>query len=145
MTTPRLTPYGDETILLSRILLSLLFIIFGWDKLTGFGGTVAYMGHIGVPVPWLATLIAVIAEVFGGLAILLGIATRPIALLMALYTLATALLGHHFWTMSGMPRYEAAINFYKNLGIMGGFFLLYVTGPGRYALEARSARLSVWP
>lgn len=145
MTTPRSALLADETILASRILLVLLFIVFGWDKLTNFGGTAAYMAHGGVPMPGLATLIAIIMEVFVGLAILLGIATRPLALLMALYTLGTALLGHHFWTMTGMARYESAINFYKNLSIIGGFFLLYVTGPGRYALEARNARLSVWP
>ena len=27
-------------------------------------------------------------------------------------------------------------NFYKNLSIMGGFLLLYVTGGGKYAIDA---------
>ncbi len=66
--------------------------------------------------------------------------TRPLAILLAIYTLLTALIGHHYWTMTGMAQYEAEINFYKNVSIMGGFFLLYVTGPGRYSIDAQLAR-----
>ncbi|HYZ34105.1 MAG TPA: hypothetical protein VE684_17675 [Crenalkalicoccus sp.] len=39
--------------------------------------------------------------------------------------------------MEGAARYGNAINFYKNLSIIGGFLLLYVTGPGRYSVDAR--------
>jgi hypothetical protein len=41
------------------------------------------------------------------------------------------------WTMDGDVRYENAINFYKNISIIGGFLLLYVTGGGRYSVDAR--------
>ncbi|HWT36719.1 MAG TPA: DoxX family protein, partial [Paraburkholderia sp.] len=50
---------------------------------------------------------------------------------------ATALIGHHYWTMQGMERYANTINFYKNLSIMGGLFLLVITGPGRYSIDRR--------
>ena len=63
--------------------------------------------------------------------------TRPLALLLMLYTLATAIIGHHYWTMTGMNQFEAMINFYKNVSIMGGLLLLYVTGPGKYSIDAR--------
>jgi uncharacterized membrane protein YphA (DoxX/SURF4 family) len=46
---------------------------------------------------------------------------RPLAFLLALYTLATALIGHHFWTMDGAVRSANAINFYKNISIVGRF------------------------
>jgi hypothetical protein len=52
----------------------------------------------------------------------------------------TALIGHHFWTMEGAARYANVINFYKNLGIIGGCLLLYVTGPGRYSVDAALGR-----
>jgi putative oxidoreductase len=39
--------------------------------------------------------------------------------------------------MEGAERFENAINFNKNLAIIGGFLLLYVTGAGRYSLDAR--------
>jgi putative oxidoreductase len=72
----------------------------------------------------------------------LGVLTRPLALLLALYTLGTALIAHHFWTMEGGDRYANAINFYKNISIIGGLLLLYVTGAGKYSVDARCG---IWP
>jgi putative oxidoreductase len=127
----------NEAILAARILLALLFLIFGWKKLTGFSGTVGYMSMVGAPVPELSAIIAVIMEFFVGISILLGVATRPLAILLMLYTLATALIGHHYWTLTGMAQYEAMINFYKNISIMGGLLLLYVTGAGKHSVDAK--------
>lgn len=130
----------DAIIVVARILLVWLFVMYGWPKLTGFSGTVAYMGEVGAPLPLLAAAIAVIMEFFAGIAVLLGLFTRPLALLLCLYTLGTALIGHHYWTMSGRALHGNEINFYKNISIMGGFLLLYVTGAGKYSLDARLFR-----
>lgn len=126
----------DEVILIARILLVLLFVVFGWGKLMNYAGTVSYMARMGLPVPSIAALVAIVVEVFVALVIALGFWTRPLALLLALYTLATALIGHHFWSMAGADRIANAINFYKNISIIGGFLLLYVAGPGKYSLDA---------
>jgi putative oxidoreductase len=125
----------DGAILIARILLMVLFLIFGWQKLTGFSGTEAYMAHVGAPSPFLSAVIAVVMEFFVGLALVLGLATRPLAILMLLYTFGTALIGHPFWTLTGMDRFEAMINFYKNISIMGGLLLLYVTGAGKFSID----------
>ncbi len=127
----------DEVILLSRFLLVLLFLIFGWGKFTDYSGTIAYMQQVGAPMPTVATIVAIIMELFASLAIIVGIFTRPLAILLAIYTLGTALIGHHYWTMTGMAHFEGEINFYKNISIIGGCFLLYVTGAGKYSLDAR--------
>jgi putative oxidoreductase len=128
--------FRDEVILIARILLMLLFLVFGWGKLTNYAGAVDSMTRAGAPLPAVAALVAIVAEVFGSLAIVLGVWTRPLALLLALFTLGTALIGHHFWTMEGPGRIANAINFYKNISIIGGFLLLYVTGAGRYSVDA---------
>lgn len=127
---------GNEVLLAARVLISLLFMIFGWEKLTGFSGTVLYMTHVGAPAPVLATIIAIIMEFFVGITIAAGVFTRPLAVLLALYTLGTALIGHHYWTMTGMAHFENKINFYKNLSIIGGLLALYVAGAGRYSFDA---------
>ena len=127
----------DEAILVSRILLVVLFAVSGWGKLTSFGGTVAYMAQIGVPVPSVAAFVATAVELLGAIAIAVGVWTRPVALLLALFTLGTALIGHPFWTMEGAGRYANAISFYKNVSIIAAFLLLYVTGPGKYSVDAR--------
>ena len=89
----------DEAILIARILLVVLFVIFGWGKLTNYTGTVGYMAQVGAPMPSVAALVAILAEVFAALAVAIGLWTRPLALVLAVYTLGAALIGHPFWTM----------------------------------------------
>jgi putative oxidoreductase len=127
----------DGVIVFARLLLVVLFLVFGWNKLTDYHGTVAYMQMTGAPAPALSALVAIGVEVFVSLALLLGILTRPLAVLMALYTIATALIGHRYWTMTGMAQFEAEINFFKNVSIAGGFLLLYVTGAGRFSVDSK--------
>lgn len=127
----------DALILAARIMLMLLFLISGWGKLTNFSGTTAYMASLGTPLPGLATLIAVIMEFFVAIALIIGVLTRPLALIYVLFVLGTALIGHHFWTLEGAERAMNQIQFYKNLAIMGGLLLLAVTGPGKYAVSHR--------
>jgi putative oxidoreductase len=135
----------EALLLPARLLFSLLFIIFGWQKLIGFSGTVAYMTSTGLPAPSLAAAVAIVAELGFGLAIAAGIWTRPVAVLTALYALATAFIGHRYWMMTGMEHYENMVNFYKNVSIMGGSLLLCVTGPGRYSLDSAMNRAGPIP
>jgi putative oxidoreductase len=127
----------DELILLARILLVVLFVSFGWMKLSSFAGTIAYMTTTGAPAPELSAAIAVVMELFVGLALLVGFYTRPLALLLGAYTLGTALIGHHYWNMTGAAQYDNLIHFYKNVSILGGMILLSVTGPGKYSIDRR--------
>ena len=81
--------------------LVLLFVVFGWGKLANYSATVGYMANVGTPIPFVAALVAIVVEFFVALAVAFGAWTRPLALLLALYTLGTALIAHHFWTMDG--------------------------------------------
>ncbi|WP_233805435.1 DoxX family protein [Paraburkholderia sp. HP33-1] len=127
----------DVVLLVARILLMVLFVLFGWSKLTGFSGTVAYMTSTGAPMPELSAVIAVVMELVVGVALLVGFFTRPLALLLAVYTLGTAIIGHHYWNMTGAMQYDNMIHFYKNIGIIGGLLLLCVSGPGKYSFDRR--------
>jgi putative oxidoreductase len=69
------------------------------------------------------------------LAVAIGALVRALALLLVLYTLGTALIGHRYWTKEGADRVDSMDGFYKNLSIMGGFLLLYVTGAGKYSID----------
>ena len=61
-------------------------------------------------------------------AVAIGAFTRPAAVLMFFYTLGTALIGHRYWTMTGADQVDSMDSFYKNLSIMGGILLMYITG-----------------
>ena len=90
---------NDEFILAARLLLATLFLIFGLRKLRDHSGTVSQMVQLGVPA--LAAAVATFMELPVAFAIAVGAFTRSAALLMALYTLGTALIGHRYWTMRG--------------------------------------------
>lgn len=121
-------------LLIGRIALVVLFIIFGYPKLTGFSGTVQYMTSLGTPMPMLAAIIAVVMEVPAAILIVLGFFTRPVAVLFVFYTLGTAIIGHHYWDMTGDAVMPNMINFYKNISIAGAFILLAIVGPGALSL-----------
>ena len=127
---------NDELILAARLLLATLFLIFGWRKLRDYSGTVSQMVGLGVPVPVLATAVSIFMELPVAFAVAVGAFTRPSALLFVLYTLGTALIGHHYWTITGADKVDSMDGFYKDLSIMGGFLLLYVTGAGKYSIDA---------
>jgi len=126
---------NHEAILAARLLLATLFLIFGWRKLRGFSGTVSQMVQLGVPTPVLAAAVATFMELPVAFAVAVGAFTRPSALLLVLYTLGTALIGHRYWTMTGAERVDSMDSFYKNFSIMGGFLLLYITGAGKYSID----------
>src|SRR5580658_10229436 len=127
---------NDLLILAARLLITTLFLIFGWRKLSDHSGTVNQMVQLGVPMPALAAGVATFMELPVAFAVAIGAFTRPAALLMFLYTLGTARFGHRYWTMTGSERVDNMDGFYKNLGIMGGFLLLYMTGAGKYSIDA---------
>ncbi|KNC88960.1 DoxX family protein [Trabulsiella odontotermitis] len=124
-------------LLIARIAIVLLFIIFGYPKMLGFSGTVQYMASSGAPLPTLSAIIAIIMEVPAAILIVLGFFTRPLAVIFIFYTLGTAVIGHHFWNMSGDAVLPNMINFYKNVSIAGAFLLLAITGPGAISLDRR--------
>jgi putative oxidoreductase len=128
----------DELILVARLLLTALFLIFGRRKLKDFSGTVSQLVQLGVPTPVLAAATATFMEVAVAFAVAVGAFTRPAALLLLLYTLGTALIGHRYWTMKGSERVDSMDGFFKNLSIMGGLLLLCITGAGKYSIDALS-------
>jgi putative oxidoreductase len=126
----------NELILAARLLLATLFLIFGFRKLRDFPGTVSQMAQLGVPTPVLAAGISTFMELPVAFAVAIGAFTRPSAALMALYTLGTALIGHRYWTMTGADYVDNMDSFYKNLSIIAGFLLLFMTGAGTYSIDA---------
>jgi putative oxidoreductase len=130
---------NDEIIVAARLLLATLFLIFGWRKLKDYSGTVRQIVLLGGPMPRLAAAIAIFMELPVAFAVAVGAFARTAALLLVLYTLGTALIGHRYWTMTGAGRVDSMDGFYKNLSIMGGFLLLFITGAGKYSIDALRA------
>jgi putative oxidoreductase len=118
--------------LAGRSLLSVLFLLSGLGKIGAYAATAAYMSSVGVPSVLLPVVIA--TEVLGGLAIILGWQTRVTALLLAGYSLLTALVFH-----TNFADQIEMIMFLKNVSIAGGFLLLVVNGAGPLSVGRRLA------
>ncbi|OBZ96773.1 membrane protein [Pararhizobium polonicum] len=120
--------------LVARILLSILFIVAGYGKLTAFSGTAGYFGSMGLPLPMVTAALVTAVELLGGLAVLLGLFTRPAAYILAVFCIATAFIGHGDFSVAGN-----SINFMKNFGLAGGFLLLATLGAGAFSVDAKRA------
>jgi putative oxidoreductase len=116
-----------------RVLLALLFLLAGIGKLGAYNATAAYMSSVGVPGRLLPAVIA--TELLGSLAIILGWKTRAVALLLAGFSVITALIFH-----SNFADQIQMIMFLKNISIAGGFLLLVANGAGPLSLDRRFAR-----
>lgn len=129
----------DAGLLLARVMLSALFLVSGYFKLMAVERTTGYFGSLGLPMPGVMVWVAILAELGLPILLLLGIRARWVALALCVFTLVTALTGHRFWgldTATQFPQYMAQLTqFLKNLGIAGGFLVLALTGPGRYAVD----------
>lgn len=83
--------YAHLAPLLLRLALGAVFIAHGLPKLTAPGMTAGFFGKIGIPAPYVMVLVVGLIEAGGGLLLLLGVATRIVASLLAL-TMLTAIL-----------------------------------------------------
>ena len=123
---------SSTTILLGRILLAAIFLLSGFGKLTAIAGTAGYFGAMGLPVPTVTAIVVGLIELVGGIAILVGFQTRITAWVLAIFTIATALVAHTGWADQNQM-----IHFLKNVAITGGFLLLASSGPGAYSIDAK--------
>ena len=116
-------------ILAARLLLALIFVVDGWQVLTNYSGTAAYMESYGVPGVLLPFVI--LTELGGGLLVAFGLFARYAGFALAGFSLLTALFFHR---NIGDP--DQAIHFMKDLAIAGGFLLLTAFGSGPWSLDA---------
>jgi putative oxidoreductase len=126
--------------LFGRILMSTVFILGGIGKITGFSFEEGMVAAKHLPMPAVALGIALAVELIGGLAMLMGLFTRPTAWIVFLYMIPTTFLFHNFWAVQGADRIDTLIHFEKNLAIMGGLLLLAAFGPGAYSIDSARAR-----
>jgi putative oxidoreductase len=79
-----------------RLVVGLVFVMHGAQKLFGFGlaGTAGFLGSQGIPLPMLAAVVLIAVELLGGLALILGAATRLVAAALAFDMLVAILTVH---------------------------------------------------
>lgn len=123
--------------LVGRLLLALLFLPAGIGKITGFAGTVGYIGSVGLPLPALGAVIAIVVEIVGGVALIAGFGTRIAALILALFTLVASFFFHAYWAVPADQQFVTQLLFMKNIAVVGGLLTLSAWGAGAWSMDAR--------
>lgn len=131
------SPAQDALALIGRILIAVLFIPAGFGKLTGFAGTVGYIGSAGLPLPQLGAALAIVVELGLGLALLVGFKTRIAAAVLALFTLAASFFFHNYWALPADKAMVQQLMFMKNVAITGGLLAFVAFGAGRFSVDRR--------
>jgi putative oxidoreductase len=136
---------NDTFLLIGRLLIAALFLSAGIPKaMQGYGGGFAnYLGSLGVPYAEIVGVIAVAVEVLVPVALILGLWPRLSALLLIAFIVIATGLAHRFWEFPAAAQQAQMTSFLKNIAIIGGLLLYYVSGPGAWSLSGRSRSAAV--
>lgn len=122
-----------------RVLLALMFILSGLQKLMNLEGTAGFVASGGLPFPMLLAVLVGLLEFVGGLAIAIGLQARIAALALGLFTIAATLVFHRFWAVPAEQAMVQQLMFMKNLSVAGGMFIVAALGAGAASFDARRA------
>ena len=129
------TRTSDAIVLIARLVIGWLFLTNGWLKLTNIAGGVKYLTALQVPSPEFWIWPALLAELAIGIGLILGIATRYVSLFTFVYLIIVTALAHRYWQYPAAQQGGQYAHFCKNLGLMGGALLLYLTGGGKFSVD----------
>ena len=113
---------------IGRLLLSALFLIEGFGKISMHENVIMYMEDYGVP--GVLFVPAIILEILFPILLIAGYRTKWVASVMALFTFTVAIIFHTDFT-EGMQ----VMLFLKDIAIAGGFMIIIAHGPGKISLD----------
>ena len=133
--------WQDFLLLLGRVLMGWIYVESGWRKLTGMDAFIASLVRRNVPQATFWGWIGAPLEFLGGLALVFGAYMRCAAIAMIVFTIVATLIGHRYWEIAdAAARRMQQSHFSKNLTIIGGLILLFVTRGGRFSFDGRWRR-----
>lgn len=103
---------------IARSLIALLFVVAGVQKLTGFQGTVGYIGSLGVPFASLVAIIVIFIEIVVALLFAYGYKVREAGYILMAFVVLTIVLVHRDFSQGANM-----VMALKNIAIIGGLML----------------------
>lgn len=88
---------------LLRVVVGIVFVMHGGQKLfMGFSQVGGFLSQLGIPYAEISAIVLTVAEMFGGIAMVLGILTRYVAIVLA-FDMAVAIITYHIHNGFFMP------------------------------------------
>lgn len=135
-----MTTLNNAAALLGRILIAAIFLWAGTGKIAGFEGTVARITAAGLPMAHVFAIITIAFEIGAAVLLILGFGTRIVALALAGFCLATAVLFHNYWAAAPAQAINQQVHFMKNIAMVGGLLFVFVTGAGKLSIDGLRGR-----
>ena len=118
--------------LTGRTLIAGIFLLSGLSKISAPAMTIGFIQSVGLPFPTLAFAAAVLVELVGGAALIVGYQTKIVAALLAAFSIATAISFH-----ADLADQNQFIHFFKNIAMAGGLLQVVSFGAGRLSLDGK--------
>jgi putative oxidoreductase len=132
---------NDAMLAIGRVVIAILFVMSGVEKVMDLPGTAAAIGGKGLPMPNVLAVATAVLELGGGLLVVVGWQARIVALALAIFCLVAGYFFHDFWHYPEGAQYtNNMIHFMKNVSIVGGLLMLCAAGAGRYSLDGPCIR-----
>jgi putative oxidoreductase len=114
-----------------RVVVGIVFLVHGYQKLFTFGfhGVAAMFGHLGIPLPGFFGVVVTLVEFVGGILLILGVATRIAAALIAI-DMTVVILAVHLRNGFFNPR---GVEF--PLTLLASMVCLMIAGGGALSLK----------
>lgn len=132
------SPAPDLGLLILRATLGVIFLTHGWPKLmNGASGTAGFFETLGIPLPVVTAWLVTLLEVFGGLALILGLFVPVVGILFIIHMMVGIVLVHlpEGWFVVGPGTGGAEFN----VLLIAGLLALLLAGSGRPSLDERIA------
>lgn len=118
----------------ARVLIAALFLYSGFGKLADPASVATRLATIGFPLPSVVAYVTIAFEIGASIALILGYRVMVISILLAGFTLVTAVLFHQFWAVEAAQKGGQTIHFLKNLTIVGGLWFVARGTPSGHPL-----------
>jgi putative oxidoreductase len=127
----------NGTLLLGRLMMAACFLTPALKRVSNISGFSFQLAAAGIPYPSVVATVVIVAEVFGPLALVLGLAPRCTAAALIAVTVATTGTLHRFWEVPGtIARQADQAAFLASLGLMAGLLFYAASGPGAWSWQA---------
>jgi uncharacterized membrane protein YphA (DoxX/SURF4 family) len=126
----------DALLLVGRLVMAVCLFPHAFTRLSNISGFSLHLSMKGVPYSSGVATAVVVAEMFGPLALFLGLAPRVAAAVLVGATVITTAALHRFWEIEGITRHAEQAIFFGNLSLVAGLLIYSVSGPGAWSWQA---------